>query len=179
MGKEFKIVFGNDLQNEKPSRAACLPYTVKNGRLYFLLVVDKKSGDFADYGGGVKKHEFALDACLREFKEESGELFNNIYEKKEEMVDFVAMTRNNMSSIFIPMGCGWDHVVDILDPSNEVSRMVWIEEHHFKSMLANPKSGIWSRIRNFYYPMVDEKNYKQLRRKLIAIHKLKNYENAE
>lgn len=61
------------------SRCGIIPYTIVNDGtknvLHFLLGRDTRSGDLGDFGGGVKDREMALHTAMREFKEETSELF--------------------------------------------------------------------------------------------------------
>lgn len=52
-------------------RAGIIPYVKRNGDIYFMMGVDTKTGEYSDFGGGVKMHENALNAAMRECKEES------------------------------------------------------------------------------------------------------------
>ena len=59
------ITLGIYLSKIKTNRAAVLPYIIKNNihgesKIYFLVAIDKKSGDITDLGGGVKKNECSL-----------------------------------------------------------------------------------------------------------------------
>lgn len=58
----------------RPLRAGIIPYYIsRRGNLFFGLGVDRKSNDLTDFGGVVmsKKGENAIEAAIREFKEET------------------------------------------------------------------------------------------------------------
>jgi 8-oxo-dGTP pyrophosphatase MutT (NUDIX family) len=52
-------------------RSGIIPYIKRNDDIYFLLGIDTKTGEYSDFGGGVKMYENALSAALRECREES------------------------------------------------------------------------------------------------------------
>ena len=77
------FTLGAQLAQTKSTRASVLPYVIKNDgnqrKIYFLFGIDRETGDITDLGGGVKRDEFSLEAGLREFREESDEIFGTIY----------------------------------------------------------------------------------------------------
>lgn len=64
----------------KPMRGGVIIYTEINNSIYFCLGIDTKSGDLTDFGGGIsyKKDRTALNGGMREFKEESLKVFDEI-----------------------------------------------------------------------------------------------------
>lgn len=81
------------------TRSGVIPYIInKEGIIYFLLGVDRRSGEITDFGGGVKKNESSLVAGVREFKEESREIFCNYDLNNFETS--LALTNDKMCIIF-------------------------------------------------------------------------------
>lgn len=158
------ITLGVYLTKIKTNRASVLPYTIrreiKNGKIqtkiYFLLAVDSKSKDFTDLGGGVKKTEYSLIAALREFKEESNEIFGEVYDQINNMSTNIAIISNQMSVLCIPLDEVWfDIAVKKFNDThtnkkthNEVSELIWIDQNSFFEILKGKK--MWLRIRQFY-----------------------------
>lgn len=69
-----------DWEQTKPMRGGVIIYTEINNNIYFCLGIDTKSGDLTDFGGGIsyKKDLTALNGGMREFKEESLKVFDEI-----------------------------------------------------------------------------------------------------
>jgi len=174
MCTSYKVVIGNDLAKIKTERAACLPYIVKNGMLFFLFAIDKNSGDITDMGGGVKKDEFALSAGIRELKEESGDVFGSLNSRMNEMSSFVGALGQNgkMSTLFIPMHDEWYAKIDYIEkPSSEIEKMIWINEFELKGLLAVSDKRMWIRVKKFYRPIMTD-NFKNLLKKVYVTKKL-------
>lgn len=156
----MNLTLGAYLGKVKTNRAAVLPYTLKevNGekKLYFLVAIDSKSGDITDLGGGVKKYECSLTAAMREFREETNEIFGDIYHQINIMSTNIAIIHNKMSVLFIPFDEKWVETTSQIFKNkksykksyNEVSELLWVSEDKFKELLSDKK--MWDRVRNFY-----------------------------
>jgi hypothetical protein len=73
------LVKGSDLNNTrqiKNKRAGVIVYTFFEGRLYFLLGVDRRTREYTDFGGGCKNNETLTQGAWREFQEESCGVFS-------------------------------------------------------------------------------------------------------
>src|SRR6185312_14252349 len=89
-------------QSETETETGSEEQTV-NQTIHFLLARDP-SGDITDVGGGVKQNEEALRAALREFREESNEIFGHVlYENINDTVRCVVLIENQMAVIFLPV----------------------------------------------------------------------------
>lgn len=66
----------------KQIRGGVLPYTIVENKLYFCFGVDKSSGDYTDFAGSVELGEDVIDGALREFEEESRNVFGCINKEK-------------------------------------------------------------------------------------------------
>lgn len=154
--------FGICLSKLKPTRASVVPYTILNTKrgpkIFFLFGRDRKTGDITDFGGGVKKLEFALNACLREFKEESCEIFKDLYNKANEMCYLIAIADKRMSVLFIPVSPRWLSAPQIFQNKskpkhksyNEMSELLWVDEYKFSQLIRNKNSDMWKLLRRFY-----------------------------
>jgi len=168
-----KITFGSTLATVKTSRAAVVPYVLKkdregNMKLYFLLARDQSSGDITDFGGGVKQNEVSLIASMREFREESDEIFGNLYDRINDFNMTIALLTRTMSVLFVPLHEEWYHkAIPTFNTKrsdkyscqrkkshNEVSEIIWFSEDEFRRLLLPKNKEMWKRVQNFY-----RKNY--------------------
>lgn len=123
------------------SRAGCVPYFVQNKKLYFVLGKDKSSGDYTDFGGGVKNSdENVIRAALREMTEETLGVFGFIYEN--DVQDYLCCYNNNAFILFIPLSgeyirdnisLFYSRLKTVFDP--EVDGLCILEESEFSSLL--------------------------------------------
>ncbi len=177
------FTLGARLAQIKSARASVLPYVIKNNdgrrKIYFLLGIDRETGDITDLGGGVKRDEFSLEAGLREFREESDEIFGNIYDHPNDYMRNIALSSHDMCVLFVPLAVEWyDEAILLFEkrktepfPTDgngngkkkshcEIERLIWIDEDSFLNMIES-RSGscqlpdvsnhqIWSRIQKFY-----------------------------
>ena len=175
------FTLGARLAQIKSVRASVLPYIIKNNgnqrKIYFLLGIDRETGDITDLGGGVKRDEFSLEAGLREFREESDEIFGTIYDHPNDYMRNIALSSSDMCVLFVPLAVEWyDEVIPLFEkrktdpfPTDgngkkkshcEIERLVWIDEDSFIEMIRS-RSGscqlpdisnhqIWTRLQKFY-----------------------------
>lgn len=153
------------LARHKTTRGGVIPYTVRNEKIYFLLARHSESGDLGDFGGGIKKHEFALNGSLREYTEETNGMFPI---SSNDLLDKLALVDGpNMAIVFVPINESWYQKAPeefqkskraIKKGSNEISEVVWVDEVEFNRLIfAVPRPGraqsrekLWSRIRKFF-----------------------------
>ncbi len=76
--REF-IAFPNHYKTQ--TRCGIIPYTFINGKMYFCLGIDKNTSDFTDFGGRKKHGESSIKCAIREFHEESRNIFGKVDEK--------------------------------------------------------------------------------------------------
>jgi 8-oxo-dGTP pyrophosphatase MutT (NUDIX family) len=155
----IKIVHGLYLSCIRTDRASAVPYTIYDNQLYFLFGKDKKSGDITDFGGGVKKHEYSLSAGLREFHEETNEIFMDKYGSVNDHVLDIAVYSENkkFSTLFIPVSNIWlidasEHfdekkIIPKCKTHDEISDMIWIPESELENLI---QKSLWKRLKNFY-----------------------------
>jgi len=164
-----KITLGSYLAKVKTTRAAVIPYVVIEDEeginvLHYLLAIDKDSGDITDFGGGVKQNEVSLTASLREFKEESDEIFGTLYDKINNSATNIALLDKSMSVLFIPLPYEWYNtasekfnerktspIYDKKKSHNEVSELLWFNENEFLQLISPDNTRMWSRVKRFYH----------------------------
>lgn len=61
-------------------RGGVVPYGYDplSNEYYYLLAIDEKSGQYTDFGGGIKKYEIPYLGALRELSEESIMLYSDL-----------------------------------------------------------------------------------------------------
>lgn len=84
----------------RPSRSAIVPYCVVNNVIHFVFGIDSKYGDITDLGGGVRKYESAVTGAMREFTEESHNVFANELSVNS-LVKSLAISDKKMTVIFM------------------------------------------------------------------------------
>lgn len=145
--------------NVRTIRCGIVPYTFKNGKLYFLLGRDKATGDLGDFGGGIKKDERALVGGWREFMQETKGIFRGEYGGVNTLSNKLALITPQMSVIFVPLACEWLTQAPLLFSSkvcsdkqyNEMSEIVWLEEGAFRYHVLSPSSReIWKKVKVFF-----------------------------
>jgi len=154
------------LATVKTNRCGFIPYTIVNGALHFLLTRHKPTRDLGDFGGGVRKTEFALMAGLRELHEESHGIFSHIYKTANDVGNSVAIVdgdslngTHNMAIVFVSLENKWIEDAQqafVNNPptkkrSDEVSELVWVNESTFLALINGrpSKDVLWSRIQSF------------------------------
>ena len=164
----YNLIPGAQLAIIKTIRAAVVPYTVKkdaNGlpRIFFMFAIDKKTGDITDFGGGVKKYESSLVAGLREFREESNEIFDDLYDINDMYLSF-ALVGKKRSALFIPVHEKWFDIAPRIfenkkrltskknrkSSHDEVSKVFWMGEDSFMNIISGKDKSMWAVIKNFY-----------------------------
>lgn len=181
--KMTKFILGAQLAKKDTAikRAAVVPYVVMKdesgaSHLHFLLARDNQTGDITDFGGGVKQNEVALSAALREFKEESDEIFGSLYDGLNSASMHLAMIGNSMSVLFIPLSSEWystapslfndKRSADVLTKKrshSEVSELIWFDEREFKNLISPRNKKMWSRVRRFYHQNYSDEIAKALK----------------
>jgi ADP-ribose pyrophosphatase YjhB (NUDIX family) len=68
------IILNDELYKFSSPRAGIIPYIKVDGQLYFLIGVDRQTGEYADMGGGLKKDENIVSCAIRELEEETKKL---------------------------------------------------------------------------------------------------------
>jgi len=136
-------------------RAGIIPYIKKDNDIYFLMGIDTKTGEYSDFGGGVKMYENALSAALRECREESRGLidFKDLGIIRRSILS--RRYRQNVCIMFseIRIPNFYENSKNIFhsrkNKYNEMSDIVWISSSDMLkwSQLNCKNSKIWIRIR--------------------------------
>jgi hypothetical protein len=151
------------LEQQHMARCGVIPYTLIDGKLYFLLARHKPSRELSDFGGGVRKYEHTLFAGAREFMEESRGIFAEIYKSSDDLSRSMCIVdkegegySKGMAIIFVYLSSGWytcaQEVFSSVTPTrrsaDEVSELKWVDESTFIRLIySNHTSEImWSRI---------------------------------
>lgn len=170
----MQITFGFTLTRLNLSRAAVVPYTIRSGKIHFMMGIDKKYKDISDFGGGVKKNENPLNAALREFEEESIGIFpKDMYSslvKKHTHIAAVADNINtryvkSMCCLFIPVDEEWidkslskfnkriTNSTHLSKCQMEIGDILWISEDNIHMEIT---TRMWKSIRDFYLQLLVE-----------------------
>jgi len=131
-------------------RSGIIPYLMVNKDLYFLLAQDKKTGDFSDFGGHQMFGETILDTAIREFREESNDIFPSIDSKIKDTSTLIY--DDHMVLIFLPVPYVWSLESDLfsLTPNTEVSHIRWVKKEVLDQMLNRTSTlRLWDKIREF------------------------------
>jgi hypothetical protein len=165
------FVSGKELGQRKSYRTAVVPYTIlKNDELsninkldtydvLYLFGVDEAHNEITDYGGGVKKNEYDLEAAERELFEETREIFGNIKDKLSPCISVIREPPPNkkiisngghggMSVIFLPIEKEWflsnkatmlfedaKNKVTTDKSHHELSELLWINDKKFNQLI--------------------------------------------
>jgi len=140
-----------------------VPFTVRDGTMYFLLGVDKVFHCLTDLGGGIKRRERkrregVLKGGMREFREESNSIFGAGYYSSELLYDQVAIVDASlqMAAVFLPVSSEWlDSAVNLFAEEakkertracDEIESLVWVSEREFRGRIKT----MWRPVKQFY-----------------------------
>lgn len=157
------IVLGENLTIKRhvtSARAGVIPYTIHNERLFFLMGVDRRYGDFTDFGGGVKRTESLLDGAYREFTEESCKMFAGTV-SKQTLLSSQAITDRfrTVAIFFVYVPPEWlstapkrfeecHEELQHIKKHNELSEVYWLEQQPFRSQVfGDTPSRVWEKTR--------------------------------
>jgi 8-oxo-dGTP pyrophosphatase MutT (NUDIX family) len=60
-----------------PFAAGIIPYKIVNGKKYFLLGLERSNNKWSGFVGGSERGEIPIETAIREFHEETRNVFNN------------------------------------------------------------------------------------------------------
>lgn len=89
-----------DINNLYTKRSGVIPYVIMNGHTYFLLGKDRKTKELTDFGGTSKKKERAIISAMREFREETNNIFDTMMYDYHFLQEYFIVTDYNENSIF-------------------------------------------------------------------------------
>lgn len=157
-------------RNVRPNRGGIILYTTYNSVLYFGLAVDRETHDLTDAGGTIdySTDETAVRGCIREFSEETLNIFETVTEEhlkfcpvvydQKNMIIFmhIAVDPNKISYKLVE---AYKAVIEDREKSTghrgkkissipEVCSITWLTKASFEHSLHTP--GImYSRVRKF------------------------------
>lgn len=173
------LTLGATLSRIRTERSGVIPYAIRGGDLYLLLARDRKTHELTDFGGGVKRDEFALNGGLREFRQESRAIFDDegVYDSNS-CTHVAAIADKTMSLLFVPLHAKWLHRAatafderKTIPPYNsgcydEVRKIEWLSEKVTRRMLKEEPSALvgghaknrklWSRVHRFLQQHMDD-----------------------
>lgn len=167
------LVKGSQLLNTlsiKNKRSGVIIYTFFEGRLYFLLAVDRRTREYTDFGGGCKNSENLLQGAWREFQEESCGIFKMFDEKCLETSIAVTNFDRNSAIFFVEAPAAlldiapplFKYAVNKVDPqilknkkNMENIAVEWIIDEDFQNLAFGTSPLMWNRLQKFF-----KKNFK-------------------
>jgi hypothetical protein len=98
---------------EDVTRAGIVFYTTIGGKLYYLLGIDSKSGNYSDFGGRVERHERGnfYETAVRELHEETTGLFRSTYPDITHFYDSILIVEAKTAIIFKKIDMSLDRIV--------------------------------------------------------------------
>lgn len=136
------------------SRAGVIPLYYDDIKWYYCLGVDRKSQNLTDFGGCVEQGETAIDAALRELKEESLGLFDFIDASKIIEESSFAIYNDTSVVFFVLVDVDPNDIVrrfrrHLYDES-ENSDLVWVDEDEFRLLFRgkHEKFTLYKRVRD-------------------------------
>jgi len=154
------MIYGYSIYKTRTRRSGIIPYTKINEEIFFLLSRHTDTKEYGDFGGGVRKDETALDAGLREFHEESSNVFLDLELTTEKLLTCVTLHDKHTDAVIIFLYIDADWMTRSCDnfnwkhnPNSEVSSIMWFNESEFHQLIFNTrprKEIMWSRIRLFF-----------------------------
>lgn len=153
-----EIRSGNGLLKGAVRRCGVIPYIYREGELLFLLGRDKRTSEYGDFGGTLKKNENPLYTAFREFREETNAVFPKpLYEDfNMASTGTCLIVEGSMAIMFLPVK--EEHVdgiekkfqeTEVKKSYVEMSCIRWFSESEFVSLISDRKSSLWTKVRNF------------------------------
>lgn len=156
------IVYGRELEIKKEgARAGFIPFTIKNGSLYFLLGIDRRTRELTDFGGGVKASETLLRGGCREWSEESCKMFDEEVDDNK-LLNSVAVVKRDWRAaiVFYHVNPSWLDNAEAVFKQNqadlsgirkhqELIGVKWVSKDQFANIMFDRRYHcVWRRIQN-------------------------------
>lgn len=155
-----------DMDYIKPQRAGVILYTVYNNYIYFGFGLDSNTHDLTDFGGSVYYNidKNVLNGALREFKEETLDIFTDI--NIDDIQNCPVIYDNKNLILFIRIDINPNYVSQafhkkyletlINNPSQyiEVCGITWLTLEELNLAINNRginKGTLFHRVQNFLY----------------------------
>lgn len=164
----------------KCRRSAVVPFVVNNGEIHFLFGIDQQSGEITDFGGGIKKNEIILESAIREFKEETKEIFEDTHITVEDLLTLITLIGKSTCTVFYPLGQIWfteaNRIFQSVDDGNmpqcnmEVSGLVWLTMEDILKVsndgliMNGVRYKMWKRLAGYYRRNIDNVRHNLLMR---------------
>lgn len=131
------------------NRAGIIPYRYSKEGLIFLMGVDKQYKEITDFGGcyNRKKDKNKVETALREFREETLDIFGEI--TREQIQDSLAIINNKNLIIFLHMPILEKETIKLFEekkknfPGREIETLIWLNLEEFED-LVNEKHIIYN-----------------------------------
>lgn len=132
-----------DTNKVKPTRAGIIFYIKKDDNIMFGLGTDSKSHDLTDFSGSVKyyKNETCIDGALREFKEETLGIFDEL--TIEDLLNFYAVHDEENMVIFIMINSDMKKIKEAFnnkvkyEKESEICSIFFLESSIFRYFIKN------------------------------------------
>jgi hypothetical protein len=155
------ITLGSFLITAKVNRCGVIPYVITSTGVKYLLAKHNPSREYSDFGGGVKKSESSISGGVREFHEETNNIFRDVYSSVSDFLECISIVDGtNMAIVFVPVKTEWLNTAKTkfcgqsAADDKEVSEVSWIDEQTFDSMVFseqyNRPGTMWRKIQVFF-----------------------------
>lgn len=140
------------LGSYRPLRSGIIPYQLIGGELFFYLGVDRKYQEYSDFGGSLKKKEDPISGAIREFKEETYEVFDRL--RREEIKKSIAVYSSQTLVIFYRLCSASAKNLDTFAETikkhskSENSQIVRLSDIEFTQLIYDANSKMYDRLRN-------------------------------
>jgi ADP-ribose pyrophosphatase YjhB (NUDIX family) len=148
------ILLNDELEKIHCLRAGIIPYIIIDGKLYFLLGIDRQTGEYADMGGGVKKNENVISGAIRELTEETRDLVQPIHLCDISVGVWEKVNNNCILFSKIADNGMFDTLEDDFQKStkkgieyDEMSALVWLTVDQLVFHIYSDQSKMWARTR--------------------------------
>ena len=133
-------------------RGGIMPYCIDNGKIWFCMGKDLRTGDLTDFGGGIWKNETIMEGAFREFMEETGTMFEKFgVTSIEDLRGTTCLVKETMAIIFLPVSIKVKKETENSKEENisgEISGIEWVTEI---DLFRKNQTRVWTRISNFFY----------------------------
>lgn len=131
-------------KRDKIKRAGIIFYCKCDNDYYFLFTLDKYTASLGDFGGHVEKDDIdILDSILREYSEESLNIFSNI--KRDDLKDGIVFEGNDSIEILYYLGELTKNQMNYYqtkfksfiknDYNHEVQNLIWLKLFQIKNIV--------------------------------------------
>jgi hypothetical protein len=158
-------------------RAAVVPFTIKEGDLYFCFGKDTKTSDITDAGGGRKRNETLIQTGFREWEEEFRAIFGKEHRSFNDSCMLVSALseKRRKCAIFYPvLPCEIREAPKRFKESvikdefsnkayKELSDIIWVNTPKLRR-LTSRQGEMWKELKPFYHEALKPDMFELLRR---------------